>query len=87
MEAPKDGQKPEPAREAMPEPKPEPVKADAPQETDGADRRSSRSRGGRNNNSGGNDSRHNDRGGNRVVGLGDHTPSFIELSFADRPKD
>jgi len=26
-------------------------------------------------------------GGNRVVGLGDHTPTFIELSFADRPKD
>ncbi|MEP3675721.1 DEAD/DEAH box helicase [Sulfitobacter sp.] len=26
-------------------------------------------------------------GGNRVVGLGDHTPAFIELSFADRPKD
>ncbi|MEP5732529.1 MAG: DEAD/DEAH box helicase [Sulfitobacter sp.] len=26
----------------------------------------------------------NDRGGNRVVGLGDHTPDFIGLSFADR---
>ena len=36
-----------------------------------------------------NNSRRNDnRGGdNQVVGLGDHTPSFIELSFADRPKD
>jgi len=32
-------------------------------------------RGGRNN---------NDRGGNKVVGLGDHTPDFIGLSFADR---
>jgi superfamily II DNA/RNA helicase len=36
----------------------------------------------RNDNRGG---RGNDRGGNRVVGLGDHTPEFIELSFADRP--
>ncbi|WP_108837612.1 DEAD/DEAH box helicase [Tateyamaria sp. Alg231-49] len=25
-----------------------------------------------------------DRGGNKVVGLGDHTPSFIELSFEER---
>jgi superfamily II DNA/RNA helicase len=33
------------------------------------------------------DRNNNDRNGNRVVGLGDHTPSFIELSFADRPKD
>ena len=32
-------------------------------------------RGGRNN---------SDRGGNKVVGLGDHTPDFIGLSFADR---
>jgi superfamily II DNA/RNA helicase len=31
--------------------------------------------------------RSNDSNDNRVVGLGDHTPSFIELSFADRPKD
>ncbi len=29
----------------------------------------------------------NDRGGNRVVGLGDHTPEFIELSFDDRPSN
>ena len=28
--------------------------------------------------------RNNDRGGNKVLGLGDHTPTFIELSFADR---
>lgn len=28
--------------------------------------------------------RNNDRGGNKVVGLGDHTPEFIGLSFADR---
>ncbi|MEO0401845.1 MAG: DEAD/DEAH box helicase [Pseudomonadota bacterium] len=25
-----------------------------------------------------------DRGGNKIVGLGDHTPSFIELSFEER---
>jgi superfamily II DNA/RNA helicase len=41
-------------------------------------------RGGRNDNRGGR-SNNNDRGGNKVVGLGDHTPEFIELSFADRP--
>ncbi|MDF3414024.1 DEAD/DEAH box helicase [Sulfitobacter sp. M57] len=40
-------------------------------------------RGGRNDNRGGRGN--NDRGDNRVVGLGDHTPEFIELSFADRP--
>ncbi len=49
---------------------------DAPQE--------SKSRGGRGGR--GNNDNRNDRGGNKVVGLGDHTPSFIELSFADRPK-
>jgi len=37
---------------------------------------------GRNDNRGG---RNNDRGGKKVVGLGDHTPEFIGLSFADRP--
>ena len=37
---------------------------------------------GRNDNRSG---RGDDRGGNKVVGLGDHTPEFIELSFADRP--
>ncbi|MFT6025106.1 MAG: superfamily II DNA/RNA helicase [Ascidiaceihabitans sp.] len=30
--------------------------------------------------------RNNDRGGNKVTGLGNHTPTFIELSFADRYK-
>jgi ATP-dependent RNA helicase RhlE len=38
-------------------------------------------RGGR---SGGNQRGSKDRGGNTVVGLGEHTPSFIELSFKDR---
>ena len=37
------------------------------------------SSGGRNRSSG-----RDDRGGNKVVGLGDHTPSFIELSFEER---
>ena len=39
----------------------------------------SRSRGGRSRSSG-----RDDRGGNKVVGLGEHTPSFIELSFEER---
>ena len=38
-----------------------------------------RSRGGR-----GRQSKREDRGGSTVVGLGDHTPSFIELSFEQR---
>ena len=41
-----------------------------------------------NNNNNNNSRRDNNRGGgNPVMGLGDHTPTFIELSFADRPKD
>jgi superfamily II DNA/RNA helicase len=39
-----------------------------------------RNKGNRNNNRGRNDN----RGGPKVVGLGDHTPDFIGLSFADR---
>ncbi|WP_298841993.1 DEAD/DEAH box helicase [uncultured Roseobacter sp.] len=41
-----------------------------------------RSRGGRGRGRKGNDN--NDRGGNTVVGLGDHTPEFIGLSFKER---
>ena len=79
---------PEPAAEAKsdtpapkaeaPAPKPETPK---PQPRDDSARSSRPSRD--------NNSRRNDnRGGDKqVVGLGDHTPSFIELSFADRPKD
>ncbi len=93
MEAPKDEQtsevtpeqnaepKPQPKSEPKAEPKQDSPKADTPKDSDANDRRTSRSRGGRNNNG------NNDRGGNKVVGLGDHTPTFIELSFADRPKD
>jgi superfamily II DNA/RNA helicase len=40
-------------------------------------RNDNNNRGGRNNDNRG--------GGNKVVGLGDHTPEFIGLSFADRP--
>ena len=72
--------KSEPQAKSEAEPKQEAHKADAPKDNDNNDRRTSRSRGSRSNN--------NDRGGNnKVVGLGDHIPTFIELSFADRPKD
>jgi len=88
------------APETAPEKTPEPAvakKVDAPapekkaaapveeKKSDSSDRRNSRSRGGSPRN---NDRRDDNRGGgNKVVGLGDHTPTFIELSFADRPKD
>ncbi|MBM1687942.1 DEAD/DEAH box helicase [Sulfitobacter geojensis] len=49
------------------------------------DNRDSNSRSRNDNRGGRNNNNNNDRGGNRVVGLGDHTPEFIELSFADRP--
>ncbi|MEQ6203685.1 DEAD/DEAH box helicase [Sulfitobacter sp. HNIBRBA2951] len=88
MEAPKEAppQAEAPKQDA---PQQETAKAPAPKQPeqqrnapkDTSERRSSRSRGGRSSNS------NNDRGGNKVVGLGDHTPTFIELSFADRPKD
>ncbi len=72
--------KSEPQAKSEAEPKQEAHKADAPKDNDNNDRRTSRSRGSRSNN--------NDRGGNnKLVGLGDHIPTFIELSFADRPKD
>ncbi len=96
MAAPRDAQASEPAKknDAAPE---EAATQDAPSDPPQADeaaqspsRRAPRSRGGSDRNS----SDHsrspradNDRGGNRVIGLGDHTPAFIELSFADRPKD
>ncbi|WP_415402596.1 DEAD/DEAH box helicase [Tateyamaria sp. SN3-11] len=55
--------------ETAPEPKPASTKSTS----------SSRSR-----SSSSSRSRSDDRGGNKVVGLGDHTPSFIELSFEER---
>jgi superfamily II DNA/RNA helicase len=55
-----------------------PIEAKSP-DVEISDRRTPRSRGG---------NRQNDnRSGNVIVGLGDHTPAFIELSFADRPKN
>ncbi|MEO0765601.1 MAG: DEAD/DEAH box helicase [Pseudomonadota bacterium] len=60
--------------EATAEPTPEPE----PERTPGRGR-------GRGSSSGRNrSSNREDRGGNKVVGLGDHTPSFIELSFEER---
>ncbi|MEP2642072.1 DEAD/DEAH box helicase [Roseobacter sp.] len=57
---------------AAPEPKPE----EQPR----------RGRGRRGSGNGGRDDR-SDRGGNKVVGLGDHTPEFIGLSFKERIAD
>ncbi|KZX93896.1 MULTISPECIES: DEAD/DEAH box helicase [unclassified Sulfitobacter] len=58
----------------------QPRKADQ-QDRRTEDRNRDDDRGGRGGNRGG---RNSDRGGNKVVGLGDHTPAFIELSFEDR---
>ncbi len=65
--------KPEPKRENAP--KSEPKQSAQSNRNDAQDRSSSNSRS-RSQNSRGND--------NRVVGLGDHTPDFIGLSFEDR---
>ncbi|QJF50872.1 DEAD/DEAH box helicase [Roseobacter ponti] len=46
--------------------------------------RGGRGRGRRSDNDRNNGNERNDRGGNKVVGLGDHTPEFIGLSFKDR---
>jgi len=85
--APEKADEPVAAKKADTPPAPE-KKAEAPKEEhkpESSERRSSRSRGGNTRN---NDRRDDNRGGgNKVVGLGDHTPTFIELSFADRPKD
>jgi superfamily II DNA/RNA helicase len=48
------------------------------------DNRSSRGGSSRGRNSGGERNNDRSRGGKTVVGLGDHTPTFIELSFEDR---
>ena len=95
MEAPQEGEPPKAevdakakAQPAEAEQKPEPAKDQPKQEqadTNNNERR--RSRGGRGRNNDNNRRDDNLGGGNKVVGLGDHTPTFIELSFADRPKD
>jgi superfamily II DNA/RNA helicase len=72
---------------------------DAPREAGRENQHGGRGRGGRGENYHEDSNRNNDRsqnnrggrkndnrgGGNKVVGLGDHTPEFINLSFADRP--
>ncbi len=71
--------KPKPNTEtAQPQPANEPAEAS---ENTGRGRGSSS--GGRNRSSN-SDRGGRDRGGNSVVGLGEHTPTFIELSFKDR---
>ncbi len=62
--------------------KPAEQQTPAPQKSENSNPRgsSSRGRGGSNNRN----SNRDDRGGNKVVGLGDHTPGFIEFSFEDR---
>jgi superfamily II DNA/RNA helicase len=60
--------KPAATPETKPEAKPEP------------EQRNTRSRGGR----GRNNDRHNNDRGPKVLGLGDHTPTFIQMSFAER---
>jgi len=63
------------------ETQPEAAKEPAPKPRDGADKKEGRGRGNR-----GGKGRNNDNrgGGNQVVGLGDHLPDFIGLSFAER---
>jgi len=75
------------AEESAPQEATTPQEPKADNTREQSERRNPRSRGGRSNNSNNHNNNDNRGGGNRVVGLGDHTPTFIELSFADRPKD
>ncbi|WP_339763114.1 DEAD/DEAH box helicase [uncultured Sulfitobacter sp.] len=71
-----------PASEVKVETQPEP-KAATPDEKPQDDKQQQNRRGGRGNNR--NDNRNqNNRNDNKVVGLGEHTPEFIGLSFAER---
>ena len=82
-----------PTPEATPkvkaEPQPEP-KAAAPEEKPQNDKQQQNRRGARGGRTDGNRNDNNrqqiNRNDNRVVGLGDHTPEFIELSFEQRSK-
>ena len=77
-----DTPKPEATPEVKAEKQPEP-KAAAPEEKPQDDKQQQNRRGGRGSNR--NDNRNqNNRNDNRVVGLGEHTPEFIGLSFAER---
>ncbi|WGH79771.1 DEAD/DEAH box helicase [Jannaschia ovalis] len=77
----RDGDDGQAARREAPAPRPRPERDAGRDESRGDNRggdvRSGRSRGGRGRSGG------DDRGG-RVVGLGDHVPSFIEMSFEER---
>ena len=87
-----------PKAEASPEVKAEPqaqAKAPAPDDKPQDDKQHQNRRGGRggrndnnrnDNNRNDNNRQQNGRNDNRVVGLGDHTPEFIELSFEQRNK-
>ena len=81
--------KPEVTPEAKTEPQPEP-KAAAPEEKPQNDKQQQNRRGARGGRTDGNRNDNNrqqiNRNDNRVVGLGDHTPEFIELSFEQRSK-
>ncbi|MBW4960571.1 DEAD/DEAH box helicase [Sulfitobacter sp. CW3] len=71
-----------PASEVKAETQPEPNAA-TPDEKPQDDKQQQNRRGGRGNNR--NDNRNqNNRNDNKVVGLGEHTPEFIGLSFAER---
>ena len=84
VEAETDEQKPKRSRSRSRKsddaPKPEAPADDTPAAATAQDEKSNRSRGGR----GRSRERQDDRGGKTPKGLGDHTPSFIGLSFADR---
>jgi ATP-dependent RNA helicase RhlE len=84
VEAETDEQKPKRSRSRSRKsddaPKPEAPADDTPAAAAAQDEKPNRSRGGR----GRSRERQDDRGGKTPKGLGDHTPSFIGLSFADR---
>ena len=78
--------KPEPKQEAKPEPVGQPAEAEKTEAAPAQDEQKS-NRGGRDDKKPrGGRGRNDKRGGNdnRVVGLGDHTPDFIGLSFRER---
>ncbi|MBF9036735.1 DEAD/DEAH box helicase [Rhodobacterales bacterium HKCCE2091] len=76
------GKRAEPAAETAPEPAEDTVAEEKParaRRDDRKDRGERRERGDRRD--------RGDRGGNRVIGMGDHLPDFIALSFAERRGD
>ena len=64
---------------------PQPQQAEAPKKDEGRNENRNRNDNNRNNNNRGGKGRNDNRGGgNKVVGLGDHLPDFIGLSFEER---